>query len=331
MTREYDSPDDRMEALLRLWGAEQAALRQDLPPAPPVLKPVRLDLRYAMICAACVIAGAAVAIGAMLLARRAPKPQPSASKPVTSAAPAAEKSLSEPFDLLETRSAETQPHVVPAPERADSSIRDLRRQLAEMRRRRNEILTRLAEVEEQRDRQADEIAALREKLAQAEQMHQAVEQLNRDLRALRKEQDAALAMAGRLRKKLAQEGQEHRAKYQRMLEVYLAALAPDRQGLEAIQEAIRTGRLLPRCFALRQKAQTDEAKKLLDRVEATLIRLDFLDTNDVTAMVRFEHQLGRDDLLANVTATLLRDSDDRELQIFLAEVDLILSGVRRVG
>lgn len=316
-----------MEALLRLWGAEQAARQQNLPPAPPVLKPVRMDLRYALVCAGCIAAGAVVAIGALLLAQHSGKPQAVEAVQHTNAVePASDDALMGPPLPY---AAQTQPHVVPAA--GDSDLPALEKKLADMQSRLEQAVAQAAQADAKRKQLADENADLQKQLEQVKRMKEAVTQLNQKVDALRKEQDEALAMANRLRKQLAAHREQNQAKLQQMLEVHLQALAPNQRGLEAIQTAARTSSLLQRCVDLRTKEPGKKTRKLLDRIEAELLRLDFLDTGDVTNMIRFEHQLRRSDLLSDITASLPQASQNRDLQIFLAEVDLILSGVQRVG
>ena len=316
-----------MEALLRLWGAEEAARRQNLPPAPPVLKPVRMDLRYALVCAGCIAAGAVVAIGALLLAQHSGEPQAAEAAQHTNAVePASDDALMGP---PLPGAAHTQPHVVPAA--GDSDLPALEKKLADTRSRLEQAVARAAQADVQRKLLADENADLQKQLEQVRRMKEAVARLNQKVDALRKEQDEALAMANRLRKQLAAHREQNQAKLQQMLDVHLQALAPNQQGLEAIQTAARTSSLLQRCVDLRAKETDKKTRKLLDRIEAELLRMDFLDTGDVTNMIRFEHQLRRSDLPADVAASLPQASQNRDLQIFLAEVDLILSGVQRAG
>lgn len=316
-----------MEALLRLWGAEQAAQQQDLPPAPPVLKPVRLDLRYALLCAGCVAAGAIVAIGAMLLARRNQKSSAPAGPAITmpsSAAPAAKTAK-------DRRAAPERTFVTPESGKTISDFRTMKTRLAEMRIQRDGALALAAESDRQRKRLLEEKQNLRKQLDRSQRVNEAVEQLDRKIHALRKEQEAALTTANNLRKKLAVHGEKHRAKYRRMRDVYLTAVAPSRHGMEAAQTAARKSRLLQRCAALQTEMQNEAMRNLLDRIEAVLLRMDFLNADDVTGVFRFEDQLRQSDLLPTITASVPRASDNRNLQLFLAEVDLILSGVQRVG
>jgi hypothetical protein len=331
MLQKHDRPDDRMEALLRLWGAEKAAQQQDLPPAPPVLKPVRLDLRYALICAGCVAAGAIVAIGAMLLAQQQSKkgspPGLQTSIDAVLPAPSQPGAVEAPGRGLPPGKA------TPSPQAAEleESILAMKAKLNEMQMQRDGALSLAAESDKQRKTLTAEKETLQKQLDQTKRLKDAVDQLDRKISALRKEQDAALATANRLRKQLAVRREQHRAKYQQMLEVYLTALAPGQQDLEAMQTAARASRLLQRCSALRAKVKSETMRKTLDRIEAVLLRMDFLNCRNLNAVNLFAKQLQRSNLLENITASLPEASGDRNLQIFLVEVDLILSGAQRVA
>ncbi|MBN1554379.1 MAG: hypothetical protein JXA11_06515 [Phycisphaerae bacterium] len=340
MTPEQDNPTDRMESLLRLWGAARAADLQDLPPAPPVLKPVRLDLRFALICAGCILAGAAVAVAAMLLARRdvnaKPSPPMAAVRQTVTLPPPTETRPAEEemhIQLPPSPSPEKNPPpvVIPVPETTGPSVEQVRRQLAQMRRRRDEAASRFQRAEAKHKALTAKIDGLQTELTRAKQTKEAMERLRADVEILRKEQEATLAKVQRLRKQITLDQQQHQARFEQMLDVYLSALAPEQEGLAAIQSALRTSRLLQRCHDLRLQADDDETRAILDRVEAVLLRLDFLNADDVSAMVRFETQLRRGDLTGRIASRLTRTDEPRRLRIFLAEVDLILSGVRRVG
>lgn len=332
---EQDGGEERIESLLRLWGAAQASARQNLPPVPPLTKPVRSDLRYALVCAACVVAGAAVAVGAMLLARRRMPPTPAI--PVgSSASPRSQPAVAESPNsrvLLSSSLPASRPHVRLFPETpAEDFVRRieiLTKQLAEARSQREQAARRLEQARQEQKRLREEVAALRKKLLQADRTRLAMDALRREIQTLQKEQETLLARTKRLEAQRDEEHRQFEAKERRLLEVHLSALAPGREGLEALQIAARTSRLIPRCFTLRAAAKDPRTALLLDRVEATLIALEFLDRNDVPAMVRFEAMLRRSDLPAKIAARMFPPPRDAEERMFLAETDMIFSGVLR--
>ena len=122
----------------------------------------------------------------------------------------------------------------------------------------------------------------------------------------------------------------HHAALDQIRRVYLAASAPGKTGLAALQEAMKHRGLLKRCVALQRRAKTDADKKLLGRAEVVLTRLGLLDLSDPSAVSAYITQLGRSDLIASLDAALGPLAADARTQDWLFETKLILTGVQRV-
>jgi len=122
----------------------------------------------------------------------------------------------------------------------------------------------------------------------------------------------------------------HQATLDQIRRVYLAASAPGRAGLAALQYAIRRRGLLRQCVALQRKARTDADKKLLGRAEVALTRLGLLDLSDPSAVSAYVTHLGKSDLIASLDAALGPLAADARTQDWLFETKLILTGVQRV-
>ena len=112
--------------------------------------------------------------------------------------------------------------------------------------------------------------------------------------------------------------------------VYLAAAAPGKTGLAALQEAMKRRDLLRQCVVLQRKARTEADKKLLARTEVALTRLGLLDLSDPSAVSAYITQLGRSDLIASLDTAFGPTVADAAAQDWLFETKLILTGVQRV-
>jgi len=122
----------------------------------------------------------------------------------------------------------------------------------------------------------------------------------------------------------------HQAALDQIRRVYLAASAPGKTHLAALQEAIKRRDLLRRCAALKRKAHADADKKLLGRAEVALTRLGLLDLSDPSAVSAYVTGLARSDLIASLDAALGPLAADAGTQDWLFETKLILTGVQRV-
>jgi len=120
------------------------------------------------------------------------------------------------------------------------------------------------------------------------------------------------------------------ARLDQVRRVYLAAAAPNKTGLAALQEAMKNRRLLARCAALQRKVRTDADKKLLGRTEVVLTRLGLLDLSNSSAVSKFAVQLDRSGLIASLDAARGPMVADAGAGDWLFEAKLILTGVQRV-
>jgi chromosome segregation ATPase len=153
------------------------------------------------------------------------------------------------------------------------------------------------------------------------------------VRELKRQQDtfrAANAERDKAKHSLASLKARHQAALDQIRRVYLAAVAPGRTGLAALQEAMKRRGLLKRCVTLQRKARTDADKKLLARAEVALTRLGLLDLSDPSVVSAYITQLGRSDVIASLDAALGPLAADASTQDWLFETKLILTGVQRV-
>jgi len=101
--------------------------------------------------------------------------------------------------------------------------------------------------------------------------------------------------------------------------------------LEVRREMIRRNRLIERCSVVRKAAGDPEMKRLLDRIEALLTRLDMLDPGDGAAMRAFSSALRGSDVRERIEEALAGRSGDPALRAWLFEALLILRGAEVVG
>jgi hypothetical protein len=153
------------------------------------------------------------------------------------------------------------------------------------------------------------------------------------VKELKRQQDtfrAANAERDKANEALAVLKARHHGTLDQIRRVYLAAAAPGKTGLAALQEAMKRRGLLRRCVALQRKARAEADKKLLGRAEVALTRLGLLDLSDPSAVSAYVTGIGKGDLIASLDAALGPLATDAGTQDWLFEAKLILTGVQRV-
>jgi chromosome segregation ATPase len=108
--------------------------------------------------------------------------------------------------------------------------------------------------------------------------------------------------------------------------VYLAAAAPGRHGWHARQIAARTAELAQHLAALRERARSPDAVRLLERLEVVCTRLDLLDAEDPAAVQSFEALLARSGLAGEIDRVLSSGTETLEVRASLLEARLVLTG-----
>ena len=376
MNDQNDTTRDRVEGLLRQWGASQAANQAagELS-APLATKPRRsraaVLLRWAPVGVA---AGLLLAAGALFRSGRMEfhgSEAPSAQGPRIARAPAYEAPRTQPVDLSDEL-AEARRQAADAMKQATEARNDLSESLVQKQAddlQIKEIRGQLTRLGDQfaRDREewtlmetkltslisrteqsaidargdlkkaqkelADALAALAKPPVDTEELKGIKTRLAVAVKELKRQQDT-FRSAYADRDKANQALASLKARYQAMLDqtrrVYLAASAPGKTGLAALQEAMKHRALLKRCVALQRKARTVADKKLLGRAEVVLTRLGLLDLSDSTAVSAYVIQLAGSDLIASLDAALGPLAADASTQDWLFETKLILTGVQRV-
>ena len=113
--------------------------------------------------------------------------------------------------------------------------------------------------------------------------------------------------------------------------IYLASVAPGAEGLAARQQAARTVRIVSRSAMLRPSASQSATGKLLDSVEVVFTQLDIIDPYDPQAAAGFARLVTRSDLKRRIDAILADGSEGPHVRALLFEAKLILTGAESAG
>jgi hypothetical protein len=109
---------------------------------------------------------------------------------------------------------------------------------------------------------------------------------------------------------------------------YRMAAADGRDGLAGWQIAAVRAQLVRRAGLLRSSASGDKTRKLIDRVEFLLLRLEQMDPTDAAARKRLADQIQQGQLLEMIDARIEADAEPVDVHTWLLEARVILEGVR---
>ncbi len=338
--------NDRVEGLLRGWGAAEAAENAAAKAGPaPTMVRTRVGWRaWVPTMAAAALLAAAVGLTALGVFRGGDEPRPAGG--------ANADALATQLGAAREELAEVRRQLA----RAEAAAEDRREAFnAEVRRLERELAEQKAAMEAEAD---PELAELRQTVAE---QRGAIERLAADLRVARQEADehrTALADAGaeaeRLRARLAEQsasidrlaaetaavagelrdlqavGRRYADLAKAMEHVYLAASVPHDAGLGTVKAAARRARLAPRAAAVRDRA-TGAAGRVVDAVEVVLTRLDLLDTRDPGEVQSFASLVRRGRVIERIEAALASGEVGPEVRAWLLEARLLLARLNHVG
>lgn len=322
MSDEHNNSPDRLEAMLRQWGAETAADEQAVPPPPRETSVWRLPWmwRYAVPAAALLFIALLTVWGPVRGMRR----QDAASPPVAAHRDTqddVERYRSELDDLRERHTAE-----VGALQADLDKVREQRDTLkikADEAASRVEELTRAADdyrqdlVEQGRTR--DDVARLEADLQVLEGklaglQFQLIEQARKaDL------MERQVAASQKLRVAILDE----------MRALYMAASAPRQSGLAAARTALAKNRVIERIQAVRN-GTAPETVAALQKAETLLIRLAMVPEGDVRAGRDWTQAVRNSQVIADIDAALEASPPEAVLQLLL-ETRAIFTEVTHVG
>jgi len=298
---------DRLEHLLRRWGAEEATDGLSVPPAPT---PARgrgtwvIQLRrWAPLVAASIL----------LLVSIAVKLTPSHQRHDELAQSIAVKDdqLKQAQDLLAER---------------ETTIAGLRDQLARSQSELDQVSGKLLSQIDQRDQ---ELAEINDRLAGTEQQLQ-------DLRAAATEEksslQAQLAEAQADRQQLQQQLDETQTEIGELTDALASlqrtASAAGRGDPASVQQAARQANLLQRCQRLRKTLRSEDTAELLDTAEVLLTRLDLLNTADRAELTALAGIIESVNFAEQVAQVISHGREDSRVAAYLTEVQLVLTEVQ---
>jgi len=343
MSDEETKPNERLESLLRRWGAHEAARQADVShlsaPVPRRRRRPSLALRWMPLAAS--VALCAVAAALFFAAQNGKIPAIQAG--LTRSDPADKKrieKLAAEVAALRTKLGKTEERLAKTEdELAEAKIAWLNKPA---RRTDNEIEALVKE------RVAGAVKQYEIKLD--EQWRKSQEQLaeaQRQLGEAHKGRDQARVDLAEAKHRFAQERAQHEKERGELVKrvetltvkalflartlgsavqsMYLLGIAPGKEGYAARQDAARARRLLQRCAELRPKLKSAGQQKRFDRIEALLTRLDLLDVHDEAAVKRFRALLKRVDVMRTIQAVRDAEGAEQVVIIWSQEVRFVLT------
>jgi hypothetical protein len=316
MSDEDDKPD-KLETMLRSWGAQQALA------APPALERPRRSWAAMAAAAGVVLAVGAAAFFAGTMTRQGQQAPVVASAPTTPTQPAEDPQVAalreelsraqRKVEMLAARVAAQEELLTSGLDRTgEMAAKDqaLREALAKS----QELARQLAAVEAQRDDLRTKEERLRQTL-----VSESVE--------FRRQLDAATADAASLRGQVELLKGRQVAMMAQFQRAYLSAAGEGLDGLARRQAALRQSRLIERLPALRRAAPA-AAGALLDRTEAILTRLSMAPA-DASSAELIAKMVDRAGVIGGIDELLAGGEGTPELRAWLLEARMILAEVNR--
>jgi len=143
--------------------------------------------------------------------------------------------------------------------------------------------------------------------------------------------DAAVAAKGKTENNLLLLKARQAAMLADLQRAYLAIAAPGHKGLAARQVAARRAKMTQRCAKLRKAVDRDSTRRVLDKVEVVLVRLDLVSAGDPASADAFAVLLGAGQVLQGINRELDDPPAAPAIRLWLMEAKLILTGADRVG
>lgn len=353
MSEEPDKTDERMEGLLRRWGAEEAAEHAPQAALPPPRRAAGpgAGLRYAAVAAGALLVGLLVAT----LVNRPGQPVGLSTRPaddeianlnadLTKAqrdlaglrakltaleADLQAERLRLQTDLAEMRN-ERDRHKAAATSAA-AREKALKRTLASQQAR----LAALAAAEKQLARAKLDLAAAGKALTQAQaQRHASGRKLAAaavELARIGKSYKQALTVSTALEGEVKALKARREATLADLQRAYLARATADERGIRARQVAGQSCRIVERAAEVRSLATSKLARQAVDRLEVVLIRLELLNVDDTEAVMAFAALVRSVRPAETVDEALAAGGEVTKVRAWLLEARLILTGAGRVG
>ena len=323
MSQNQHNSQDRLEGLLRQWGAEEAARGTavgDLPPAVgsalPGRRPVTVGsviLRWAPLAAAAVLMLACGGLFRAALQARGEIGRQRATEPTI-------EQLRGELALVTTELAEA------------GAAREL---LAA------EVARQRTDFQEALQAKDDELKIARDQAGRLASAQKALQDAGKEFAAetsrLRSLYAEAVDATGDLNRKLAAVQARQRALLEHIRSGYLAASARGYYDTLPVAEqpasrrAAELGHMIERGAALRRDVRQAATRRLFDRLEVLLTQFSLIAPHDSARAESFAALVRRSGLVKEIDALLAAGEESPEVQAWLFEVQLILMGADRAG
>ncbi len=360
MNEKNHNPDERMDRILRKWGADEASRQVNIPPMPELTPQRRwrtILLRWGPPAAAAAML--LVAAGLFIGGRSGDVTAPVAQEQEDVRAIKMQL-VQARTDLQEARAALSQ-----ADSRHAGEVERLNTEIAAMKKDfQNEKENFLAGAEKQI---ADLNRIVKTQNEKLETITGELEKSGEALAAAKERYDKLIIKGGKARAQLAAAVSElgrvgktyrrtladsqkvqaelstikirHRSVLANFQRAYLSAAAtaggmeqPRRRiDLSVRRSACRGAKLLARCAEIRPSVQADPTGRLVDRLEVVLTRLNLLNPADPAEARAFAALVRRGELVKKIDETLATGRQRADIRIWLLETKLVLEGAENVG
>ena len=169
-------------------------------------------------------------------------------------------------------------------------------------------------------------AELAEAQKQAEGLKERLAAAGQELLRRRKAEEAAQASLDEARREAQELKIRHREIVRAFQRTYLASVAPGLSGVEARKTAARARHMIERLADLSGEAHSDRTRRLLDRIDAVLTRLDLMNANRPDSAQSLQRLVHTGDLAGQIDAALAAPGIGEDLKNWLFEAKLILTG-----
>jgi len=365
MSEKDDNPNERLETLLRQWGAEEAGLvaKAHLAPASEEATVGSVLFRWAPAAAAAVLF---VAAGTMFLIwqlddERASPDQLAAEPYAQSAPPVATvadlkadiQELATANEMLKDERDDLKASLLEADGQRLAAMQIHMGELAKIQAKLDEsgvsfevAVNGAKKAQEAMEAKAAElvtVAAARDKALndlkasglEIVRQKATIDDLTRREAQTKAEYGAAAEALAKANQKVADELASEERRNERLRaefgRLYLAVGAPGQTGLAARKTTAARMQLAERGAVLRRTCDNDEIRDLIDRVDVALTRLAMIDVVDPASSQRFTGLVQKAGLEARIDRALAMETKQPGLRAWLQETRMILAGVGDVG
>ena len=343
MNDQTDKQNDRVEHLLRRWGAQEASEQSRVPPlqfeVPARVGSWAVVWRWSPLLAASTL----LAVAVVLFIERPSGQQSSADAGLQ----ARLTELAKDLKASRTALAETKQQLSAEKQRSEEQIAQLsqtfeadkRKLLAEAQKQTTALEVMAAEKEALRNRMTvnhqeheKQIAQLTEGLTEArQQLEKLRDEFAVETAQLRQTQEEAVLAQREAQEKLKAVQDQQTAILALFQRTYLASATANGQGLRARQEAIRQSGLVDRGILLRDTVQSWRSQRLFDTLEVVLTRLQMLDVQSDTERRSFARLLRSMDLVGQINEILTDWEEPSAARAWLIETQVLLMGAEHAG